>query len=156
MMDSAGFSPTVTGNPAEFHYATTIFANQAVADTIPVKFDLSNDNGANEIFTMSLNATGQLAGSFSFDAATFAMTAADSQTHSVFINTIGLLPGNYVANVQISAEKHGDITVQHAALHFMIHVIGDPNARPRASSPIPADSSSPIAREISSTAAANS
>lgn len=127
--DSRGFAPTLHGNPSEYFYATTIPANTAFADTLPIQFDLSDtDNHPGDSYTVTLTAVGQVAFAISFDVPSFAMTEPATAKHYAYINTSALAPGDYHANVQINAKLAGNIDLTHSTLHLHIHVTGGPNA----------------------------
>jgi hypothetical protein len=122
--DSNGFSPVLSGNPANWFYATTIPSNTAVADTIPVQFTLNDTNAISEItpYTVTLKAVGQIAGSIGFDTTSFSIADGQSTTHYVYINTINLAAGDYHANVQVSATPPNSVATSHGIIHLLIHV----------------------------------
>jgi hypothetical protein len=121
--DSAGFTPSVNPNDNQYHYATTVCAGSSVADTIPIELDLSNDNLLGSIFTVTLQAVGQIASSVTVDGP-FTMTAPSSATGHAFLNTTSLFaPSNHTFNVQIDANPSNGVTLQHATLHVLVHVI---------------------------------
>ena len=123
LTDSAGFTPSVNPADNQYHYATTACAGSSVADTIPVDLDLSNDNSLGSTFTVTLKAVGQIASSVTVDGP-FTMTAPSSATGHAYVNTTALsAPNNYVFNVQIDANPSNGVTLQHATLHVLVHVI---------------------------------
>jgi hypothetical protein len=125
LTDSYGFKPTTTGNPAEYHYAVTIPAYTALADMIPIQFDLTDTDGhAGDSYTVTFHAVGQVAGAISFDVPSFVMTEPASALHSAYISTESLAPGDYHANVQINTTPANGIDITHSTLHLLIHVVG--------------------------------
>jgi hypothetical protein len=131
LTDSNGFTPDVHGNPAEFFYASTIPAGIAVADTIPIQFDLSGTAG--NTYTITLDAHGQpaLAGAITFDAPSFGITVPTSALlHYAYINTTALAAGDYHANIQINASPASGVDITHSTLHLLIHVVDRANEPP--------------------------
>jgi hypothetical protein len=121
--DSSGFSPYDDGN--SWFYTSTVPSGTAVADTIPVQFVLNDTNGTPEInpYTVSWAAVGQIAGSISFSTSSFSMSDGGSATHYIYINTTNLAPGDYMANVQVSATPANLVGVSHGPIHIQIHVV---------------------------------
>jgi len=124
--DSNGFTPTLSGNPAQYFYATTVNAGNSFADIIPVQFDLSDTNGVpGEIITVTMSATGPITSAITFDAPSFPMTDPTSGLiHYVYINATNLVAGqDYHANVQIDAAPASGVTTTHGTLHLLVHVV---------------------------------
>jgi hypothetical protein len=133
LTDSNGFTPTLSGNPSEYFYATTVPSNAAVADVVPVLLEIfdTDNNGPGQTYTITMNAVGQLASAFTFDSGgSFTMTDPSSSTKNVYINTTNLAPGDYHANVQIDGAPANALSVTHSTLHFLIHVVDAGPAAP--------------------------
>jgi hypothetical protein len=131
LTDTNGFTPALSGNPAQYFYATTVSAGTVLADTIPVQFDLSDTNGVpGEIITVTMNAVGQIASDITFEAPSFPMTDPTAGLiHCVYISAANLVAGqDYHANVQIDATPASGVSTTHGTLHLLVHVVaaGDP------------------------------
>ena len=133
LTDSRGFTPTTNGNPSEYFYATTIPAGTSLADTIPIQFDAYNNPNtqSGESYTVTLNATGQIANAITFDASTFQITDTSTGVlKNAFINTTNLSPGDYAANIQVQATPPSGIDISHNTLHLRVHVVPAAPAKP--------------------------
>lgn len=118
--DSNGFSPTIQGN--EYHYYTTIPANTAAADTIPVQFQLSGSNFAcPTAVTVTAVANGQIQSAISFDTASFTMCDGDDVTHYIYVNTSALGPGSYTVNINYSTPgNNSKVDTVHPIIHLHV------------------------------------